>query len=91
MTIINISTQPNAHIKLLNNKIQSIIGMWNELLALSGGALSTSTIFFYVLQWQWNNGQASLFTPATNEVEIKDEIYNHTIEVSEMDMNTCKR
>ena len=88
---INITIHPQETSTSISTKITTMIETWNELLALSGGALSKTKCFYYALQWSWNNSQATLTSSSTEKVTIQDQIYQRTLEVKEINPPIGKR
>jgi hypothetical protein len=63
-------------------KLQKLAQHWEKLLFTTGGAISLQKSFWYLLAWQWINGQPQLVTidhnPATLFLIAS---YNHTPEI----------
>ena len=49
--------------------MQQDASLWNELLHISGGKLALHKCLYYILAWQWRNGQATL--KPTSEIQPK--------------------
>ena len=86
----NVSIPTHSTSRTLQTKVQTIITTWNEVLALSGGALSATKCFYYILQWKWNAGKATLMPPSTQHVTITYTIYPCKLKVKEIDSSCGK-